>query len=209
MATSTARLELDNSQFLQSVRQSESALSRLKTEAKAFSASVTDSFTGMNFAATALGAAMVGLGVKTMAYADEITDMAAAHGESVTQILALGKALSANGGRAENAGRLYMELAKNIDAANSGNLKTVQSFERLGVSIRDLGTATESEIRDKLIKGIAAIQDPAERSARAFDIFGKSAMNVDFTGVGESLDKNLVKMAGHEDSLKAAADAAY
>lgn len=207
MASIKTVLELVNSQFLSAIKQSEDAVKNFKTNVQGVGTQFANSFGAMDIAATALGASLIITGKEVMSFADEITDLATAHQEAVSQVLALSAALQANGGKAENAGRMYLEMSKAIDQANGGNLKTLQSFENLGVSMQDLGASSERDIRDKLIAGLAAIQDPAERAAKAFQIFGKAATGVDFVALGKSIEENNAKYAQHEAALKSAGDA--
>lgn len=207
MASIKTVLELANQQFMAALKQSENALKNFKTSAQDAGSKFGDSFNAMNIASTALGASLLLTARQAMALADDIGDIAAAHQDAISSVLGLAAALQANGGKAENVGRLYLELSKSIDQANGGNLKTAQSFQDLGVSISDLGNLAESEIRNKLIKGIADIQDPAERTARAFEMFGKAATGVDFVKLAADIDNQTAKYAAHEGALKTAGEA--
>ncbi len=207
MASIKTVLELVNAQFNAALKQSEEQVKRFKTSGEEAGKRFSEAAGAMNVASTALGASLIATGAATLSFADEITDLAAAHQEAISQVLGLGAALAANGGKAENAGRLMLEMSKSIDQANSGNLKVARSFEALGVSITDLGTASEREIRNKLIAGIAAIKDPAERAAKAFEVFGKAATGVDFTKLNQDIESNAAKYQQFEGALKTAGDA--
>lgn len=207
MASIRTVLELVNQQFMSAIKQSEDAVKNFKKSSEEAGNKFGDSFKSMSIASTALGAALLATSHQVMQFADEISDIATAHQEAISGVLGLAAALQANGGKAESVGRLFLEMSKNIDAANSGNLKTAQSFQNLGVSISDLGSLSESDIRGKLIKGIADIKDPAERAAKAFEMFGKAATGVDFIKLAQDLDEQTAKYAAHEDALKTAGDA--
>ena len=201
-------LEIDNSKYNAGIDQSTAKTKKFANEIDTSSSDITGAFGRMGTAALGLATALGGLGAVTARFADEITDLATAHQTSTTEILALGKALAQNGGSMDSMGRLMQTMANNINSAAEGNLKMATTFERLGVSMQDIGTASETEIRDKLIAGIAGIQDPAARAAQAMDVFGKAAMGVDFTNLAASIAENNAKYAEHESAIRSAA-AAY
>lgn len=207
MASIRTTLELANQQFLAALKQSEDAVKNFQTNVKNVGTAAEGAFGGLAAAAAGLALGLIATGKEVMAFADEMTDIATAADTTVGNILALGAALQANGGHADKAGRMMFDMSKKIEEANQGNTKMVASFERLGVSIQDLGSMGATEIRDKLIKGIAEIPDAAERAAKGFAVFGKSAMNVDWTKLADSIDENNKKYSQHEAALKSAGDA--
>jgi hypothetical protein len=207
MASIRTTLELANQQFLAAIKQSEEAVKNFQTNVKNVGTAAEGAFGGLAAAAAGLALGLIATGKEVMAFADEMTDIATAADTTVGNILALGAALQANGGHADKAGRMMFDMSKKIEEANQGNTKMVASFERLGVSIQDLGSMGATEIRDKLIKGIAEIPDAAERAAKGFAVFGKSAMNVDWTKLADSIDENNKKYSQHEAALKSAGDA--
>jgi len=155
----------------------------------------------------AFGAAITAAGVGVAAFADEITDIAAANDMAVSGVLALNKALAESGGKAENAGRLLQTLSNNVEEANAGNLKTLSSFQRLGVSLEDLGTLSQSEIKDKLLTSLAGIRDPMERNALAAQFFGKALLGVDIAKFAERQKQLQAEMERFTPAVQAAGDA--
>ena len=155
------------------------ALDRLGTKIEQVQSKFSDSFGKMNIAATALGGALLALGASVAAFADEVTDVAAANGLATAEVLAFQAALASSGGKADNVGQALQRLSQAVDDANNGNMKAVGSFAKLGVSMGDLGRLSQSEIREKLLTSLSQIPDAMQRNALATEFFGKSLMGVD------------------------------
>ena len=155
------------------------ALDRLGTKIEQVQSKFSDSFGKMNTAATALGGALLALGASVAAFADEVTDVAAANGLATAEVLAFQAALASSGGKADNVGQALQRLSNAVDDANNGNMKAVGSFAKLGVSMGDLGRLSQSEIREKLLTSLSQIPDAMQRNALATEFFGKSLIGVD------------------------------
>lgn len=141
--------------------------------------------------AVVAGAAFAALTTKAMAYADEIADVAKANDFAIDSVIKLQDALASSGGKAEDAGKLLASFSNYVDKAAEGSFEAQKLFAKLGVSFQDLGKLSTEELFGKAVKGIAAIDDPLTRSAKAMEVFGKAAKGVDFVGVAEGMDKVL------------------
>ena len=161
----------------------------------------------INNVATGLAAALSGLAASAAHFADEMADVAAANETSIASVLGLASALQGAGGNADSVGRLFQTLSGNIDSANTGNLKMVATFQKMGISLEELGTKSSESIRNDLIKALADITDPAERAAKAQELFGKAALGVDWKKVAADIDENTQKYSQYESQLQLAADA--
>jgi hypothetical protein len=157
------------------------ALDRLGTKIESIQGKFSDSFGKMNIAATALGGTLLALGASVAAFADDVTDIAAANGLATAEVLAFQGALASSGGKADNAGQALQRLSNAVDDANNGNMKAVGSFAKLGVTMGDLGRLSQSEIREKLLTSLSEIPDAMQRNALATEFFGKSLIGVDLT----------------------------
>ena len=191
---------VNNSQALRALDQISSKLNRIGSDFEG-------AFSRAGQAAAALSATLLGLGAATARFADDISDVAAANDMTTASVLGLSKALQLSGGNADSVGRLFQTLANNIEGANSGNEKTVATFAKLGVSLRDLGSLGQSEIQGKLFKALAAMPDATERNALAMEIFGKAAMGVDFARLAAAADENTTKYQQFAPALEAAGNA--
>lgn len=166
-----------------------------------------DQFEKINGYTVKLGAALIATGVAVAAFADDITDIADANQVAISSVLGLSKALEASGGKADNVGKLFQTLSNNIEEANAGNLKTANTFQRLGVSIEDLGNLSNTALKDKVLSGLVAIRDPIEKNALAMQVFGKSMVGVDIDKFAASQRQMIAEMAPYAASIKTAGDA--
>jgi len=164
-------------------------------------------FDGAESLAKKLQAALLVAGAATAKFADEISDIATANNVATNEVLGLAKALSISGGNADNAGRVFQQLSNSILEANGGNEKTIKTFERLGVSISDLGSLSDTEIRNKLLKGLSEIPVASERNALAFQLFGKSLQGVDLENFVKNTDELTKKYEKNSAAVETAAAA--
>ena len=109
--------------------------------------------------------AMVALTAKTVAYADEVSDVADANDMAVSSVMALGTALAVSGGKADNAGKILSSFSAKIDSAAQGNEEAQKTFQRLGVSLSDIANSTNEQLLDKVVQKLASMKDPITRNA--------------------------------------------
>lgn len=128
-------------------------------------------------AATALTAASLA----ALKYADEIVDTAKANDMAVDSIVKLSDALALSGGKSEDAGKLLASFTNFVDKAATGSFEAQKVFAKLGISLKDLGELSSTELFEKTIQGLVEIEDPITRNAKAMDILGKAVKGVDMT----------------------------
>lgn len=110
-------------------------------------------------------------------FADAMGDMAARTGQSVESLTAMGYAAQFSGSSIDTYTAGIEKLSAGMADAISGNDAAAGMFSRLGVSVTDAtGKLRDSqsvflEVADR----IAAIESPAEKTAVAMDVFGRSA----------------------------------
>jgi hypothetical protein len=166
---------------------------------------VTSSFNSFR---AVLGTLAVGaFATQVMQFADSINDVADSFGVAASDVLSFSSALQAAGGKSENAIKIFQGVANSIDDLNQGNVKTLQSFEQLGISLSDLGKMSESEIRNKLITNLGEMTNKTEASALAMKLFGKAAIGVDFTKLADEIKNNKEESIKYAAKLKDASDA--
>lgn len=200
MANTDIRVTADTSSAIASLKNLQGQLQKVGGDFEKF-------FNTSTQLSQRLGLALVAAGVATAAFADEIQDLASANEAATSEILALSRALSQNGGNAQQAGRIFQTLSNSIQEANQGNLKTVAQFQKLGISMQDLGNLSNTELRNKLIRNLADIQDPTERNAAAFQFFGRSVAGVDIRGLSAGLEEATQRYRQNEQAIQTAADA--
>jgi lambda family phage tail tape measure protein len=155
-----------------------------------------------------VGAAMVALTAKTVAYADEITDIADANDLAVSSVMALGTALAVSGGKAENAGKMLSSFSSKIDNAAQGNEEAQKTFQRLGVSLSDIANSTNEQLLDKVVQKLASMTDPITRNALAMEVFSKAGKNISWNQFAQQLEESRQKYEQNEAGIRAMAEAA-
>lgn len=184
-------LGLDSAEFQKGIQQASRQLDTFVEKARTTAAVGATAFAAMAYQA--------------MKMADEIVDTAKANDIAVDSILKLRNALALSGGEAESAGKLLSTFTANIDKAAEGSFEVQKTLKGLGVSLQDLRTMSIDELLTKSLDGLAKMEDPLTRNAKAMELFGKAAKGVDFA----SLNQEIKNGAGvTEAQAKAIEDAA-
>jgi len=144
---------------------------------------------------------------KALEFADQISDVAKANDVAIATVLKLGEALQQNGGNAENAGKLLSGFTNFVDNAATGSFQAQKSFEKAGISLKDLGKLSTEELFNKTVKGLAAIEDPLTRNAKAFEIFGRASRGVDWVGMAKDMAHTSELTLQQADAISQAGDA--
>ena len=145
---------------------------------------------GMATIAGTAATAFVGLGLKAIALADELSDISDATGIASGALNNFRNSLVDAGGKTEDLAVLALKLNQNIGDAAGGNEKAQQAFKKLGVYVTDAGGAVRNTgdiLRDAISK-LAGIENQSVASALAVDIFGKSAAKYDFKQLNAAND---------------------
>lgn len=182
-------------------------LNKLNTKVEQLGKNFSDAFDRIGLAGVALGATMIKLTSDTAAYADEISDLAAAYEMTVGDVMALTSALAASGGSAENAGKMMATLGAKVADANNGSIKSLMAFEKMGISMEMLRTSSQQAISDEILKKLQDMPDSMERNARAAEFFGKSLRGVDLKEFIDNQVKARAQMEQYAPSIKTAGDA--
>ncbi len=145
-----------------------------------------------------VGTAFVALTKSAVAYADQISDTAKANDVSVQSILRLSQALQVNGGQADSSSKLMATFNNKIDEAAQGSDKAQKSFQRIGISIKDLKTLSPEQLFEKTVKSLGGIEESSKRNALAMEMFGKAIKGVDIRGLAQQMDENKGSFADTE-----------
>ena len=218
MANLAVTLELDSSGYIRAIRTAGTTTQQFAKDATSATKDVDSAFaglsrqtdklmTGMTRLKTALiGAAFGAFARSAIGAADAISDLSKATELSVGRIIELQAALQASGGEAGNAGKLVTEFYKSIEEAAGGSDKTQESFGKLGVSLKDLGSLNTADLMDKAIKGFENIKDPAQRTAIAIELFGKSMQGVAPADLAAKMDELRGKFNQQTEAVNKAAE---
>ncbi len=139
--------------------------------------------------ATVAAAAFAAMTTKALLFADEIADVAAANDVAIDTVIKLQNALANSGGKAEDAGKMFASFTNYVDKAAEGSFEAQRNFAKIGVSLKDLESLTSQQLFLRTIQGLAEIEDPLTRSAKAMELLGKAAKGVDIAGVAEGINK--------------------
>jgi lambda family phage tail tape measure protein len=181
--------------------QAQQSLARLKANTD----SVGTAMLGLKsaIAGLALGAMVRGAAQA----ANAMTDLSAATGVSVQTIQGLSEAFGRNGASAQVAQDAILRISQSIGNAAEGSKKLTESFDRVGVSLQDIDTLSESDILRKTIDGLGRIPDAAERSRLAIELLGKSVRTVDFAGLSRDQEEFVRNAASAVPAIEAAGQA--
>lgn len=193
--------------FVTDAKKAESAV-------KGIGSAVDTVATKLRSAMPAISAAFTAAAASSMAYADELVDVAKANDVAIESIVQLSDALAASGGNASNSGTFLAAFTNYLDQAAEGSEKAQTAFKSIGVSLKDLETLGTDELFRKTVEQIAKVEDPLKRNALAMDAFGKAAKGVDFielnnqlqttTGLTESQKAGVIALANVWDQLSQA-----
>jgi hypothetical protein len=128
----------------------------------------------------AAGAAF--LGIKSAAEAffgairvgGELNDLSARTGESAGNLAILQRAFENAGSSAGAVGPMINRLQRFIVEAGDSASAQAQALGGLGISLEDLKTKSPLEQMQTLASAISNVEDPAQRTALAMQIFGRS-----------------------------------
>jgi lambda family phage tail tape measure protein len=151
-------------------------------------------------------AAFVAMTYKAMQFADEISDLSDATGVSIARITQMGQALTMSGGRADDAGKILVKFAQNIDEAANGSQKMQDAFAKAGVSLTDLSKLSVDELFLKTSEGIAKVGDKATQTGLKLDLMGKGVRSVDMSGFNSQMAQGTEEFQKYENAIRIAAD---
>jgi lambda family phage tail tape measure protein len=193
-------ITVDNKQYIANIKAADSATQKFATDTERSlnkAGGSFDTFTrrvgGLRTALAGLAFGAVGRGA--LGLADNLQDLSNSSGIAVARLIEFQNALATSGGEAESLPQAINTLLRSIDEAAGGSVKAQNSFKRLGIDLKDLGTLSEQDLLKRTLEGIVAIENPSRRAAEMMDKFGKSFKTVD---PQELLDK-LNATAGSAD----------
>ena len=154
---------------------------------------VKNSIMSVQGALVALGA---GAGLKLMA--DQIDDLAKASsrlGMTVNELQSLQFAAGQTGASAEELEKGLTRFNRSISEASTGIGTGLRSFKALGIEVTDAAgnLRPTNELLNLTADRLTKIKDPADRVRIAFDLFGRSGVNLINTLQGGSGEMNKLR----------------
>jgi lambda family phage tail tape measure protein len=153
------------------------------------------------------GVAMAAAGLNALAFADELGDVAKANDTTIESVLRLQQALAANGGEAENAGKIYSGFTKYIDEAAHGSMDAQKRLASMGITLKDIATLGTQDLFNKAITGSAGTADTITRNANAYAVFGRAIKGTDLKGLAQDLSNANPLAKEQAENIQKAADA--
>jgi lambda family phage tail tape measure protein len=167
-------------------------IAQAKNDAKGLGSSIkSGADTGIS-AFHSLGGIIAGIG-----FASILTDAARAAGDIVKTANALNiatgaaiafqDAASAAGGEFDNARDGLINYFQQVAEAKNGNLDLLTSFNKLGITLKDLATQSNETLIKSVVEGLARVTDSTERARLANQLFGEDLKNVNYTEMAKGL----------------------
>jgi len=123
--------------------------------------------------------ATAAMSVASLKYADDIYEVAKANEVAIDTIVKMKMALGQSGGEAAKATKVMSSFASYVDKAAGGSFEAQQTFQSLGVSLKDLSKMSMDELLAKTVEGLGKQGDAITRNAKAVEIFSKAMKGVD------------------------------
>lgn len=133
---------------------------------------------GLAAGGTAVLAPLLGLFKEAIERADGIQDVADRMDATTEAVSRLGYAAELSASSLEDIEGANNILTKAMAAASQGSKEQIDAFDKLGLSAQDLSEMDVDERFLKIAEGLDEIQDPLEKDAVLFGIFGKSALKL-------------------------------
>jgi hypothetical protein len=215
MADVTTTFAAKDESFAKTVDKLNGRLQGFQGETQSFTSKVGEMAKG--FAAFAIpiagvAAAFFGARGAAAAFTDairvggELNDLAARTGETAGELAVLQRAFQNAGMSGGEVGTMLNRLQRFMIEASEGGSKQGEAMEKLGLSYDELKEKSPSEQLQALAREIAAVEDPAQRSAIAMQIFGRGGgeMMPLLRAMGIELDNARAQLGSYPDAINRA-----
>jgi len=131
---------------------------------------------------------------------DDLVDLNAQTGVAIDKLMELQMAFDLNGMKAEQVQPVLSKMQRMIADAGSGSAEAAAKFAMMGISIADIQGLNADEQLMKIGEAITEIQNPAQRSAMAMEIFGKSGAKLLSVFAAGGMEE-VRKVLGNQEAL--------
>jgi hypothetical protein len=177
----TIQISADTSGFVRGVQQADNAMRGLGRNIQAATAPGMFDGLGGGFAKLLGGVsimAALAAGVRKFYSAMEaggtLVDLSAQTGLAVDKLMVLQLAFEQAGMSAGDVQPVIAKLQKSVAEAANGNADAAAKFSTMGIAIKDIQALSADAQLSAIGDAISKIENPAQRSAIAMEIFGKS-----------------------------------
>lgn len=177
----TIQISADTSGFVSGVQRAENAMRGLGRNIQ--QATAPGMFSGL---ANGLGQLVGGISImaslaaaarsfySAMEAGGALVDLSGQTGVAVDKLMVLQTAFDQAGMSASDVQPVIAKLQKSIAEAATGNDQAIAKFKAMGVAVGDIKGLSADEQLAAVGEAISKIENPAQRSAMAMEIFGKS-----------------------------------
>lgn len=177
----TIQISADTSGFVSGVQRAENAMRGLGRNIQ--QATAPGMFSGL---ANGLGQLVGGISImaslaaaarsfySAMEAGGALVDLSGQTGVAVDKLMVLQGAFEQAGMSASDVQPVIAKLQKSIAEAATGNDQAIAKFKAMGVAVGDIKGLSADEQLAAVGEAISKIENPAQRSAMAMEIFGKS-----------------------------------
>ncbi len=179
-ASAANELEQQLDQAGDEAADSEGKFSKLSGVAKAMGAALGAAFVAVGTASVAAAKGLSSMAVGSAAYADDILTTSTVTGVSAEKLQAYTYAAELVDVSVETMTKSMGKNIKSMAAAHNGTKLAVEAYKKLGISVTDSsGQLRDSEtVYWEAIDALGKIPNETERDAIAFQLFGKSAQEL-------------------------------
>ena len=166
-----AALNLDVTGFSNGIKKATAGVKSLGTSLGSIAGGAI--MAGLAAAAAAAGAAVAGM-YSAMEAGGALVDLSEQTGIAIDKLMVLQTAFKQAGMSAEDVQPIINKMQKAIAGAATAGGPAAEAFQRLGLSSAELSGMGADEQLQAVGEAISKIQNPAQKTAAAMEIFGKS-----------------------------------
>jgi len=208
-----ATLRLDTTQYEKELGASAEKAKGFGSKVGGFIKGGTAVIAGVTAGVTALGGAFAYNSKKVADYGDNVDKMSQKLGLSTEAYQKWDYVIQLSGADIDSMSTGLKTLTNKLDDAKNGGKKSIETFEKLGISMDELEGASREEVFEKTIKAFQGMEDSAERASLANKLFGRSGQELTplFNQTAESTEELLKKaqdygMVMSDEAVKASAE---
>ena len=187
--------------------------SKLATGITAASATIAAAVTAATAAAVTVGKEFIEAANDVAAYGDEVDKTSQKLGISAQAYQEWDYVMQLAGTDMSSMTTGFKTLTNHIADATAGSEDAIAMFESIGISLTDLQNMSTEDIFAATVAGLQEMEEGADRSALAVDLFGKSGQNMAalFNMTNEETEEaialaNEYGMVMSDDAVQASAD---
>ena len=143
-----------------------------------------------------------GLMQQTMAFTDEISDLAKGFDITTGQALAFRDALQGAGVNASGASKIMNTLFSKISEGQKGNDLVVAQFQELGISFQELQRLSPYDAIQRVAQGFQNVTNQFEKVKLIKEFFGRAGIGVDIQAISDALDGGTGKFDKYGEAIK-------